>query len=126
MGAQTNESKESLPWRVLKFGGTSVATAESWAQIAEQVRLLEGTARVWIVASALSQVSNRLEQAVSESLQGHSMNSFVWIRDTHDDLARAIGLSEAECLPVRELLEELRRLLEGIGMTREASPPLHE
>ena len=49
------------PWVVLKFGGTSVAAPSKWELIAHRARTLGPTRRVWIVVSALSQVSNRLE-----------------------------------------------------------------
>ena len=124
MGAQTNQSLEALPWVVLKFGGTSVASAASWAQIAARVQQLRSEARVWIVASALSQVSNRLERAIVEAIQDQDMDSFVWIRDAHLRVGSELGLSEVEYEPVDGLLEELRRLLDGIRMTREASPRL--
>ena len=55
------------PWIVLKFGGTSVATAANWGRIADRVRQLLPTRRVWVVASALSQVSNRLEATIAEA-----------------------------------------------------------
>ena len=124
MDAQTNESVGSPPWVVLKFGGTSVASAASWAQIAARVQELSPETRVWIVASALSQVSNRLERAIREAIQDQDMDSFVWIRDAHLRVGSELGLNEVEYEPVDDLLQELRRLLDGIRMTREASPRL--
>ncbi|MCP4871933.1 MAG: bifunctional aspartate kinase/diaminopimelate decarboxylase [Proteobacteria bacterium] len=112
------------PWIVLKFGGTSVATAANWGRIADRVRQLLPTRRVWVVASALSQVSNRLEATIAEALADEPLESFVWIRDAHETLAREIGISPDDYAPVGKLLEELRKLLEGIRLTREASPRL--
>ena len=56
----------SSPWIVLKFGGTSVASAERWAQIAERVRARQASHRVWVVVSALAGTSNALERAVAD------------------------------------------------------------
>ncbi len=113
-----------LPWIVLKFGGTSVATATNWGRIADRVRTLLPTHRVWVVASALSQVSNRLEAAMAEALADEPLESWVWIRNAHEQLASDIGIAAHDYAPVAKLLEELRHLLEGIRLTREASPRL--
>jgi diaminopimelate decarboxylase/aspartate kinase len=58
-------------WVVLKFGGTSVATAERWGTIAAlaEARLAEGV-RPLIVCSALSGVSNRLEELLRLAVEG--------------------------------------------------------
>src|ERR1700686_3420220 len=60
-----------LGWVVLKFGGTSVATAERWAIIAGRVerRLAEGR-RPLVVCSALAGVSNRLEEMLALAVAG--------------------------------------------------------
>ena len=52
----------SHQWIVLKFGGTSVSKRENWDNIANIIhrRQREGK-RVFLVASALSGVSNLLE-----------------------------------------------------------------
>jgi diaminopimelate decarboxylase/aspartate kinase len=111
-------------WVVLKFGGTSVARAERWDLIVRRVRELLPDHRVWIVLSALSQVSNRLEQAIDEALSDGGPDSFRWIREAHQSLAEQVGLPGREYEPVRELLDELSQLLEGIRLTREVSARL--
>ncbi len=115
------------PFVVLKFGGTSVASAERWHRVAARVRELLPGHRVWIVVSALSQVSNHLEQAVHEALAAGDdgpIRAFDWITDQHEELGAMIGLGDAAMAPVRALLGELERLLAGIRLTREASPRL--
>ena len=59
---------DSRPFVVLKYGGTSVATPERWRGIAARVRELLPDHRVWLVTSALSQVSNQLEAAIEQAL----------------------------------------------------------
>ena len=51
------------PWVVLKFGGTSVSSANNWKNVAAVVRmrLAEGVRPV-VVHSALSGITDRLEQ----------------------------------------------------------------
>src|SRR3954465_1366826 len=54
---------DNAPWIVMKFGGTSVATAARWRNILELAasRRAEG-ARVLIVVSALSGITDGLKQ----------------------------------------------------------------
>ena len=59
------------PWRVMKFGGVSVADPARWTTIAElaKQRLKSGD-RVLIVHSALAGVSNALEALPAAALNG--------------------------------------------------------
>jgi diaminopimelate decarboxylase/aspartate kinase len=111
-------------WVVLKFGGTSVSSAERWREIAEQVRSLLPGRRVWLVCSALSGISNALEQSVEEALIGAPPTALEEIRRRHESLAAEAGIGAGETAPVAALLDEPARLLEGIRLTREASPRL--
>jgi aspartokinase len=48
-------------WVVLKYGGTSVSTAETWRAIAERARqVLKEGCNVWITVSAITQVTNKV------------------------------------------------------------------
>ncbi len=114
----------SRPWLVMKFGGTSVATAENWGRIAAQVQARLPTHRVCVVASALAGVSNLLVAAIAEAVAGAAREAFPEIVRRHRALADGLGLSEDDRRPVEDLLDELGRLLEGIHLTREASPRL--
>ena len=108
----------------MKFGGTSVATPETWDQLAKRLRALQPTHRVCIVASALSQVSNLLHRALKEALEGQSRGALDEIEKRHQTMMKALDLPAEDLEPVHDLLDELRRLLEGITLTREASPQL--
>ncbi len=113
------------PFIVLKFGGTSVATAERWRQVARRINDLLPTHRVWVVVSALSQVSNQLEEAINQALRGDDeLHGLRWIEQRHRELADELGLVDAATAPVRDLLGDLDRLLSGIRLTKEASPRL--
>jgi len=114
----------TVPWIVLKYGGTSVSTAERWASIARRAKELLPTHRVWIVASAVAEVSDRLEAAIEEAIHGLPPGAYGWIRDCHRALAEDLEVGDEAFRPVARLLEELRYLLEGIRLTREASPRL--
>ncbi len=84
------------PWVVLKFGGTSVSSVANWKNIAAVVRdrLAEGLRPV-IMHSALSGITDRLEQLLALSLDTQSneaqavMNQ---IEQRHRDLARDLGV----------------------------------
>lgn len=110
------------PWVVLKFGGTSVATAERWATIARRVEQLRPEHRIWIVASALSQISNRLERSVADAVAGRRTDELDAIEAHHRRLADELGLEPAAMAPVEALLAQLRALLEGVQLLQEASP----
>ncbi len=112
------------PWIVLKFGGTSVASAVNWRQIAERAGELRETHRVWIVASALAGVSNLLDRAVGEALDSESADAPASIRDAHERLADELELDVDARAPMRGCLDELERWLDGIRKTGEAPPRL--
>jgi len=112
------------PWRVLKFGGTSSASTAGWDVIAARVQALLPTHRVLVVVSALAGVSNRLEQAMEEAAADRPLDSMAWIDETHRRLGTQAGLAAAEFEPHEMLLEETRRLLDGVRLTGEAPPSL--
>ena len=58
------------PFIVLKFGGTSVASASKWAEIALQAkRVLASKRRCWLAVSAVSGTTNLLEKALKEAVE---------------------------------------------------------
>lgn len=112
-----------LGWVVLKFGGTSVATAERWATIAGRVerRLAEGR-RPLVVCSALAGVSNRLEEMLARAVAGSHQEALAEIRERHLRLGEALGLPASDVL--RADLEELARLALGAALLGGAGAPL--
>jgi diaminopimelate decarboxylase/aspartate kinase len=114
----------SRPWIVLKFGGTSLATAERWGQVRDCVTCLLPTHRVWLVASALSGVSDALEEAVRDATERDEPEGLERIRAIHRDLMSDFGLTLEQVRPVEELLDRLEDWLAGIRLTGEAPPRL--
>ena len=110
----------SSPWVVMKFGGTSVSSVESWETIAQlvQARLDAGLKPV-IVHSALSGVSNALEETLTTALGGDPAEQLERIRLQHYDLAQALGLDGAVLLEDR--LHELEQLVAGVRLVKEVS-----
>ncbi|RHY28282.1 hypothetical protein DYB32_006100 [Aphanomyces invadans] len=138
-------------WVVLKFGGTSVSTAPRWQRICSQVaKVLEekNHPRVWVVISALTQVTNRLTQAVADAISGiNHLKSYLEIFDQHIALAlehnliladeaatlledehanrpRPADKTPAVLAPLLVEFQNVRRVLDGIRLTEEASPRL--
>ena len=107
-------------WVVLKFGGTSVSSADNWLTIAGLVRnrLAEGLRPV-VVHSALAGISNRLEEALATASAGEQSDALALIRQQHYDLAEALGVDGAQL--VDEALYELEQLVAGVRLIREVS-----
>jgi diaminopimelate decarboxylase/aspartate kinase len=110
-------------WVVLKFGGTSVSSVSNWKNVAGVVkaRLLEGLHPV-IVHSALSGITDRLEQLLATALTGDWGPVMDQIERRHLDLARDLGIHiEAE---LDRYFTDLRRSAEGIHLIGEVSDRL--
>jgi diaminopimelate decarboxylase/aspartate kinase len=112
------------PWVVMKFGGSSVSSAESWETIASLIRnrLVCGLRPV-IVHSALAGVSNDLEQVLQSSARGEFPEGLKSIRRQHFDLAAALGIDGTALLG--EALQELEQLVAGARLVREVSVNVH-
>jgi diaminopimelate decarboxylase/aspartate kinase len=113
-------------WTVLKFGGTSVASMDGWRTIAREVATRAQRHRVLIVCSALAGTTDALERAVVAARSGGGRDALAAVERAHAQLAAAAGLEAAgpALEPVRSLLEEVARLLQGVWLTGEAPPRL--
>ncbi len=82
-------------WLVLKFGGTSVATPERWRTIATVAqRYVADGYRPVLVCSALSGISDQLENLVQEAAAGASPDAtLAAVRAQHAALADGVGVS---------------------------------
>ncbi|HTC39626.1 MAG TPA: hypothetical protein VK693_11760, partial [Steroidobacteraceae bacterium] len=93
---------------MLKFGGTSVSTAENWHNIARvlRARAAEGFRPV-VVHSALSGITDRLEALLSAALNGSHLSILDGIERAHRSLAERLSVvpnTQFEAF-VRELRE---------------------
>lgn len=124
MAAQHDGSHKSSSWVVLKFGGSSVATAERWQTIARVVRArLEEGVRPLVVCSALSGVSNLLADLLHEAERGRQPDELLeQVRAKHHALGEGLGLDVTPL--VGAYLEELERLISGARLIGEVSPQL--
>lgn len=109
--------------RILKFGGTSLATPERIRRVAAIVAAAREEEPIVVVVSAFGGVTNELLRAL-ELAAGRDVeweNAFESLRDRH--LAAAQELGGADLVRrLDERLGDLRDLLHGIWLLREASP----
>ena len=78
-------------WIVLKFGGSSVSTLPNWQNIAKVTRSrLESGARVLIVHSAVTGITDRLEKLLDAALAQKHDSEMRAIEERHARLALRI------------------------------------
>ncbi|PHR62581.1 MAG: diaminopimelate decarboxylase [Robiginitomaculum sp.] len=108
------------PWVVLKFGGTSVATAKNWNSIEQIVsKHRKGGKRIVIVHSALALISDLLTRAIQDAISGQHETTTQRIWAIHQQLGEALAI-EYESL-LKPDIHTLEQLLSGITLTGEAS-----
>jgi diaminopimelate decarboxylase/aspartate kinase len=95
----------------MKFGGTSVATLPRWQNIRELVasRRAEG-ARVLVVVSALSGITDALKQLCAQGDKGKRIEAAAAIKQRHHELLAQMELAPSEALLAR--LDDLAQLAE--------------
>jgi bifunctional diaminopimelate decarboxylase / aspartate kinase len=107
-------------WIVLKFGGTSVSSLANWHNIAKVTRSrLDGGARVLIVHSAVSGITDRLEKLLDAALAQTHEADLRAIEERHAQLARELGIPLGA--EVERYLAELRHIAAGVALIGEVS-----
>ncbi len=115
---------EAPQWLVMKFGGTSVSTAERWQTIRDLIRERQQAGyRLVVVHSALATISNRLQAALDAAVDGDYRRQVDGIVDLHMQLAVDLGLDGQALLS--GFAGDLEQLLAGIRLVREISPRVH-
>lgn len=113
---------DSQPLVVLKFGGTSVSSAANWKQIEGVVRKRKQAGyRVLLVHSALSGVSDTISRALDRIDVCDPAAVVAELRERHQALVRAMGLSSVEPA-LADHLNTLAQILEGGRLLGEVSP----
>lgn len=103
---------------VTKFGGTSVSSLKNWLNIEHITRqhLATGTQPI-IVCSALTQISNKLEQAIEAALIHQHTQIQEEIKQLHYGLAQSLGVINDL---IATELDFLNQWLTGISLLKEA------
>ena len=112
-------------WTVLKFGGTSVTGLSNWKTIAQvlQTKLKTGNSCV-LVCSALSGVSNLLDQTIEQASTGNNFERELQeLRKAHIDLCAELQVPEGMDA-LKENWDLLNRLFTGIYLIRQCSPKI--
>jgi bifunctional diaminopimelate decarboxylase / aspartate kinase len=113
-------TRTASDWIVLKFGGTSVSSLVNWRNIAKVAgaRRAEG-ARVLIVHSALTGITDRLEKLLAAARGEAQEEELRIIEERHRRLAAELGIAlGADC---ERQLAELRQIAAGIALIDEVS-----
>lgn len=116
------ESEKQLTC-VMKFGGSSLASAERMKEVAELI-LSFPNERPVIVLSAMGKTTNKLllagEKAVGCGVTNIScIDELSFIKDLHNRTADELGIDRSI---IATHLEELEQLLKGIAMLKELTP----
>ena len=113
-------ARNGSPWIVLKFGGTSVSTLANWRNIARVVRERRATgARVLIVHSALSGITDRLEKLLETAMRSEHLETLAFIEDRHRKLCVELGVEVSTEL--ERHFTELGQIAAGLALIGELS-----
>ncbi len=111
--------------KVLKFGGSSIGSAESILGVKKIVEAQ--TEPVIVVVSALGGITDQLIRTSQMAVEGDVayMQSFAEMAQRHENMINAI-IEEGECrqtllVTTRALLEELRSIYQGVYLIRDLS-----
>jgi bifunctional diaminopimelate decarboxylase / aspartate kinase len=116
----TPVTRTASDWIVLKFGGTSVSSLANWRNIAKvtAARRAEG-ARVLIVHSAVTGITDRLEKLLSAARGEAQAEELKIIDERHRRLAAELGIPLGpDC---ERQLAELSQIAAGIALIGEVS-----
>jgi len=109
---------------VLKFGGTSVATASSIQSVYEIVSRPEYAKGIVVTVSALGGVTDELLRAANLASLQDALHKEVFeaIEGRHLSLIKALGLESQQLEDeIHSVFQEYRQKLEGIFILKELS-----
>jgi len=107
-------SDSNQVWVVLKFGGTSVSTADNWHNIAAVLKdRMAGGMRPVVVHSALSGITYRLEGLLCAALSRQHSPILERIEAAHRELAADLGVDPGARFAA--FMQELRQLADSLA-----------
>jgi len=112
--------------KVIKFGGTSVGSVESILSVKKIIE--RQTEPVIVVVSALGGITDKLIKTSQMALEGDALyqESFEEINTRHEEMINAIipagEKRDKLTANVRELLEQLRSIYQGVYLIHDLSP----
>ncbi len=99
--------------KVFKFGGASISSPERIRQTAEIIRQYNNN-KLLVVVSALGKTTNALETVVNAYCDGRNeeaLGLFDTIRESHNAIARELGIGETVEKPLQDVYTEVAWLL---------------
>ena len=96
---------------VMKFGGTSMGSAERMLKAAEIIQSRAVESRVGVIVSAVGGVSNRLQAAIDQAIVDFALNS------QNEESGRAAGEEAMSSTLVRDIVETHRRIVDELTAT---------
>jgi diaminopimelate decarboxylase/aspartate kinase len=115
--------EKNQSWVVLKFGGTSVSSADNWRNIAGVVReRIAAGLRPLVVHSALSGITDRLEALLSAAVMGVHAPILQEIETAHRALARQLSI--VPDAHFEAFLTELKQMTAVVATSHAASDAL--
>jgi len=113
--------------QVLKFGGTSVGSAENIEKVVEIIRNQQKTEKTAVVVSAMAGVTNNLYQAANQSINDLDNAKQVLKKLLEKHLAVINYFftdKKGEILKneVQDIISELKELVLGVNLLKELSP----
>ena len=112
-------TRTASEWIVLKFGGTSVSSLVNWRNIAKVAAARAKSARVLIVHSAVSGITDRLERLLDAARGQAQEEELRQIEERHRHLADELGIVLGELC--ERQLTELRQIAAGVALIGEVS-----
>ncbi|RFF31391.1 bifunctional aspartate kinase/diaminopimelate decarboxylase [Wenzhouxiangella sediminis] len=114
-------SVQDAQWRVLKFGGSSVAQADNWPRIAEQVEQARSEGfRVAVVVSALRGITDLLQAHIDSGADADADSLFKEVQQRHQAMLSACDL------PGQALDEPLAALRQFLEDEFDVGSPAHQ
>ncbi len=110
--------------RVLKFGGTSVGSVENINQVIKIATQASKSQKIVIVVSAIGGITDLLlTTGLQASAKEAYKETFKEIKKKHLDFTEALIPKDSDAITeIKNLLEELDQLLQGIYLINELSP----
>lgn len=130
LNSHVTVSQHQVPTLVMKFGGTSVGSAQAMGQVVEIVRDGKHSwPRLVVVISALSSVTNLLLESADRAERGETLHIDPWrskLRQMHVEIADALiqdlERRQKTCAEIDHLLDEYSNLCKAIAVLGEATP----
>ncbi len=115
--------EKTQAWVVLKFGGTSVSSAENWHNIVAVLReRIDAGLRPVIVHSALSGITDRLESLLAAAKVGTHTAAIERIETMHRNLAQSLEIVPGDRF--EEFIADLKRTGAAAAQSHEISDRL--